>query len=197
MKAAWSLAFFAAAAGSSAAFGAEEGAHAPGIWEGGVGNSIITLVIFLGVIVLLGRYAWTPLLKVLREREAAIRTSLEDAKRERLAAEKLLADYKRQIDKAREEATAIVDEGRRDAEVVRKRIQDEARKEAGDMLERAKREITLARDSAIKELYDRTVDLATEVAAGIVRKSLSPEDHRHLVADTLERMKSADTARRN
>lgn len=171
--------------------------HSPGIWEGGIGNSIITLIIFLGVVVLLGKFAWTPLLKVLRERETAIRTSLEDAKRERIAAEKLLADYKRQIDKAREEATAIVDEGRRDAEVVRKRIQDEARQEAGEMLDRAKREINLARDAAIKELYDRTVDLATEVASGIVKKSLSAEDHRHLVTDTLERMKSADTARRN
>jgi F-type H+-transporting ATPase subunit b len=171
--------------------------HKPSVFEGGIGNAIITLIIFGVVLYVLGQKAWPQLLKVLNEREQQIRGALEDAKRERIAAERLLADYKRQIDKAREEATSIVDEGRRDAETVRKRIQEEARLEAGEMVDRAKREINLARDAAVKELYDRTVDLATQMASGIIKKTLSPEDHRALAADTLERMKASEAAKRN
>jgi F-type H+-transporting ATPase subunit b len=193
---------------SAAAFAADPPAHAaepagggpaaghdghgePNLFAGGLGNAIITLIIFGTVLVVLGQKAWPQLLRVLNEREHQIRGALEDARRERLAAEKLLADYKRQIDKAREEATAIVEEGRRDAEVVSRRIQDEARQEAGETLERAKREIALARDTAVKELYDQAAEVAVRVAAGVIRKELRAEDHRALVSESLARMKAS------
>lgn len=171
--------------------------HKPSVFSGGIGNAIITLIIFGVVVSVLGRYAWPQLLRVLEERERTIRSSLEDARRLKTDAEKMMADYQRKIDAARQEATAIVDEGRRDAAEVRRRMQEEARKESAEMIERARREIRLATDAAIKDLYDRTADLAVQVAAGIVRKSLNADDHRRLVDESLERMKSADAARKN
>jgi F-type H+-transporting ATPase subunit b len=174
-----------------AAAAAHDSHGRPNLFAGGLGNAIITLIIFGIVLAVLGQKAWPQLLRVLNEREHQIRGALEDARRERLAAEKLLADYKRQIDKAREEATAIVEEGRRDAEVVRRRIQDEARQEAGETLERAKREIALARDTAVKELYDQAAEVAVRVAAGVIRKELRAEDHRALVNESLARMKAS------
>jgi hypothetical protein len=97
------------------AAGAHAEEHKSSIFDGGIGNSIVTLAIFGIVLYVLGKYAWPPLIKVLNDREYAIRTSLENAAKERKEAEKLLAQYKEQIDKARVEATAIVDEGRRGA----------------------------------------------------------------------------------
>lgn len=176
----------AAPAGEHAAAEHEQ----PNIFGGNIGNMIWTTIIFAAVVYILGQKAWPPLIKALQEREHAIHTSLANAKTEREAAEKLLAEYKAQIEKARVEATAIVDEGRRDAEVVRRRIQDEARKESDEMLARAKREIQLATDAATKELYDRTAELAVQVAGGIIRKELNPTDHRGLVTESLERMKT-------
>lgn len=161
------------------------------IFAGGLGNMIWTTIIFLIVVIILGKSAWPQILKGLNDREQAIRTSLEDARRERLESERLLAEYKRRIDKAREEATAIVEEGRRDAEVVRKRIQDEARVEAEEMAARAKREIQLATDAAVKQLYDQTAALAVEIAGRVVRKELKADDHRQLVAESLEKMQRA------
>lgn len=161
------------------------------IFSGNIGNMIWTTIIFAIVLVILGKYAWPAIVKALADREHAIRTSLENARKERIEAEKLLAQYKEQIDKARVEATAIVEEGRRDAEEVRRRSVGEAKREADEMLARAKREIQLASDAAIKDLYDRTADLAVQVAAGIVRKELRADDHRALVTESLERMKAA------
>jgi len=97
----------------------------------------------------------------------------------------LLADYTKKIDQARGDATAIVEEGRRDAEEVRKRIHAEAKGEADAMVARAKKEIEMARDDAVKQLYDRTVQLATNVAGKIVRKELSPGDHKRLLDESL------------
>ncbi len=168
----------------------DEGGHTPGIWEGGVGNSIITLIIFGIVVWILGAKAWPPLLKTLDERSRQIRASLENARREREQTERLLAQYQQQIDQARKEATAIVDEGRRDADVVRRRLQDEAKREADEMIARARREIELATNTALKELYDQTAELAVRVAGGIIHKELRAEDHRGLVSESLERMKA-------
>ena len=106
---------------------AAEGGGDRDIFNADIGNFIFTLIVFIVVVGILGKFAWKPLLTVLNEREKTIRESLESARHERAEAEKLLAEYKAQLERAREEATTIVDEGRRDAEVVRQRLQEEGR----------------------------------------------------------------------
>jgi F-type H+-transporting ATPase subunit b len=173
------------------ALAAEAQEQEPSIFAGNLGNVIVTLIIFGLVIAVLGKLAWRPLLTVLNERERSIRESLETARRERQAAEEVMARYSAQLEKAREEAGAIVEEGRRDGEAVRRRIHEEARGQANEIIERARREIRLATDAALKELYDHTADLAVKLAGGIIRKELSVEDHRRLVAESLDRMRAA------
>jgi F-type H+-transporting ATPase subunit b len=179
------------------AIGSEESGEPPNIFNADIGNFVATLIIFGLVVFTLGKFAWKPLLNVLNEREETIRRSLETAKREREEAEKLLAGYTAQIDKARIEASAIVEEGRRDSEEVSRRIHEDARKEAEEIIQRARREIQLATETAVKELYDQTAEVAVSVAAGIIREEISPERHRQLVAESLEAMKSSGKANMN
>jgi len=164
-------------------------AHAqPSLFAGDIGNFIWTLVIFLILLIVLGKFAWKPILKALQDREKFITDSLATAKKERDDAARMLAEYQAKIDHAREEATAIVEEGKRDAEAVRKRIHGEARGEADAMIARAKREIEIARDDALKALYDQSVMLATTMAGKIVRKQLNAGDHRQLIDESLAEM---------
>lgn len=171
----------------------------PDIFAGGITNAIITLVIFIIVLTILSKKAWGPLLNLLNEREKSIRDALETAQRERNEAERLLHQYKQQLEAARVEATAIVEEGRRDGEVVRGRIQQEARDEADRMVARARNEIQLATDAAVKQLYDEAAGLAVNVAGGILQKQLhvSHDDQRALVQRALEQMRSSGQARLN
>jgi F-type H+-transporting ATPase subunit b len=162
-----------------------------------IGNFIFTLIIFGLFIALLGKYAWGPILKTLKEREDNIHDALVEAKREREAADVLLKEYETKIDKAREEATAIVEEGKRDAEDVRRRIHEEAQAEAKQMIERAKREIQLASDTAVKDLYDKTAEIAVTVAGAIVERELSISDHEQLVTDALRKIDDQHGARLN
>jgi F-type H+-transporting ATPase subunit b len=162
-----------------------------------IGNFAVTLIVFVAVIVILGKFAWNPLLRVLNERERTIRESLETAQQQREQAERLMAEYQAQLNKAREEATAIVEEGRRDAEEVRRRMQEEAKAETSEMIARARREIQLATDTAVKDLYDRTADLVVTVAGEVIRKELSADDHRAFVRDSLSKMQESGKARMN
>ena len=167
------------------------------IFAGDLGNVIWTTLVFGIVVVILGRKAWPPLIQALNERENFIRQSQEQAKKLKEDADKLLADYKAQLDRARLEASAIVDEGRRDAEVVRKQIQEQARKESDEMVARAKREIKLATDAAITELYDRASNVAIDLAGGLIRKSLNTDEHRRLAKEALEQIRSGPSTRLN
>jgi F-type H+-transporting ATPase subunit b len=114
---------------------------------------------------------------------------LETAKKEREESAELLKKYTEQVNRAREEATAITQEGRRDAEEVRRRISAEARAEADAMIKRAKREIEIAHQDAIKEIYNAVADLSTQIAARILTREIDTEEHRDLVATALEEVK--------
>jgi F-type H+-transporting ATPase subunit b len=184
------MVIIAVAVVAAPALAVEEDEHAqPSIFEGGIHNAIWTLVIFLTVVLVLGKFAWGPLLGALKQREDFIRDSLETAKKEREESATLLAKYTDQINRAREEATAITQEGRRDAEEVKKRIQAEARTEADAMIKRAKREIVIAHQDAITEIYNAVADLSTQIAERVLIREIDTEQHQDLVNAALDEVK--------
>jgi len=162
--------------------GAEGGST---LFTGDLGNILWTLVTFVIVLVLLGKFAWGPILGALQKREEFIRDSLDQAKKDRQAAEARLKEYSDKLQTAREEASAIVEEGRRDALVVKEKIDADTKAEAEALIDRAKREISIATETAVKELYGLTAKIATDAAARIIRKELSPSDHERLIAESI------------
>jgi len=163
-----------------------EGGASPNLFTGDLGNIFWSLLTFVAVLVVLGRFAWRPILAALQKREDFIRESLAQAKHEREAAERKLKEYTAQIEAARAEASAIVDEGRRDAEVLKRKLEDAAKSEAQATIERAKREIGIAKDTAVKELYGLSAKLATEMASRIIRKELNPREHERLISEAID-----------
>ncbi|MHC4089981.1 MAG: F0F1 ATP synthase subunit B [Planctomycetota bacterium] len=134
------------------------------------------------------KFAWKPILTALQKREEFIRNSLAEAKKDREETEAKLKQIEERLHTARDEAAAIVEEGRRDGEVVKRKAHQDARQEAEAMLERAKREIGLARDTAVKELYDLTARLATEAASRIIDKELDAKEHERLIAESIDQL---------
>lgn len=173
---------------------AEEAGHggeAPSLFAGDLGNSFWTLLIFVLVLVVLGKYAWGPILNTLQARESFIREALEKAKHDREAAEARLREYEERLAAARGEATAIVEEGRRDAEVVKRKVEEDAKHEADKMIERARREIQIATDTATKDLYRLSARLATDLAGRVIGRELTAQDHERLIAEAIDGLDGA------
>jgi F-type H+-transporting ATPase subunit b len=158
----------------------------PSLFAGDIGNSVWTILIFGLVLAVLAKYAWGPILSTLQARESFIHEALAKAKRDRDEAEARLKQYEERLAGARAEASAIVEEGRRDADVVRHRIEAVAKAEADKMVERARREIHLATVTATRELYELSARLATSMAEHVLRRELTPEDHERLISDAIE-----------
>jgi F-type H+-transporting ATPase subunit b len=181
-RALFALAFLVMAAPALAA----EAEGAPNLFAGDLGNAFWTVLIFVLVLVVLGKYAWGPVLSTLQTRESFIHEALAKAKADRDAAEARLKQYEERLAGARAEATAIVDEGRRDAEVVKRKIEAAAKVEADKMIDRARREIQIATVTATRELYDLSARLATDMAARVIGRELSAKDHERLIAEAID-----------
>ncbi|HTG34271.1 MAG TPA: F0F1 ATP synthase subunit B [Thermoanaerobaculia bacterium] len=167
-----------------------EPAGEPSLFAGDLGNSVWTILIFVLVLVILGKFAWGPILKNLQARESFIHDALARAKRDRDEAEARLREYEERLASARAEATAIVDEGRRDAEVVKRRIEESAKVEADKMIDRARREIHLATVTATRELYDLSAKLATDLAARVLGREITAKDHERLISEAIDGIES-------
>jgi F-type H+-transporting ATPase subunit b len=175
----------AALLAAPAAWAAPEGGGGGNIFAGDIGNAVWTVIIFLAVLFVLGKYAWGPLLSGLQSRETYIRESLETARRDRTEAEARLKEYQDKLATARTEATAIIEEGRRDAEAVKKKIEQHAKEEADRMIERARREIHSATVEATRELYSLSASLATDLASRVLGREVNSQDHDRLIAESI------------
>lgn len=154
-------------------------------FAGDFGNALWTLVVFGAVVLVLGKFAWGPLLENLQAREDFIHDALAKAKADRDAAEARLASYEAKLATARAEATAIVEEGRRDAEEVKRRVEASAQEEADKTVARAKREISIAQDTAVKAIYQQSAEIATALASRVIRKELDAAEHERLIAEAI------------
>jgi F-type H+-transporting ATPase subunit b len=169
----------------------EAGGGAISPFAGDVGTAIWTVVIFGIVLFVLGKYAWGPVQNVLQSRESFIRESLERARAEREEAEARLQEYLDKLGQAKAEAQAIIDEGKRDAEATQRRILAEARQESEKIAARSRREIEIATETALKELYTTSARLATDIAARVIGRELTPADHERLIAESIAELGDA------
>jgi F-type H+-transporting ATPase subunit b len=143
--------------------------------------AIWTLVVFVCLLGILGRFAWGPLMKALHEREAHLEHVLLDSEKARNEAEAIAAEHRRQLDAAADQVRAILDEARREAVASGDAILRKAQGEAEAARVRAEKEIESARDQALMEIWSKTADLAVSVAGRVLEKDLGEGDHRRLV----------------
>lgn len=157
--------------------------------------AIWTLIIFLVLMAVLWKFAWGPISKSLDAREEAVARFMEDAKRHHEDAKAHVAEYERKLASAADEVRALVEEARRDAEHTKQEILAEARAGADAERLRALRDIEAATDGAIKQLAERSADLAVDLAGKIVSAKLSPGDHATLIREAITKFPKTSPSR--
>jgi len=173
--------------------GAEGGG---GIFDINTGLSVWTLVVFAGLVFLLGRFAWAPILQAVEARETGIQSSLDEAARRQQEAAKLLEEHKAQLADARRQANELIASGRTAGDHVRKEIEEKARVEAQAIIERARTEIGRERDAALEMLRRESVDLALAAARRLIGENLDEAKDRQLVEKYLAEIDARETGAR-
>ncbi len=161
---------------------------AAGIMDLRPGLTIWTAITFLLLLVLLSKFAWGPIVKMLDEREKSIRDAIEQAKKERLEAERLLAEQKSALNQAQREAADLAQKSKQEVEALRVDLTAKARKEADEMVASARKQIQDEKAKALAELKGQVADLAIDAARRLIQSSLDEKSQRALVEEYIAKL---------
>ena len=154
--------------------------------------SLCSFVVFVVLLTLLGRFAWTPIIKGLDNREKFIARQIEEARQSAEQAAAELKAYRDQMASAAQEALEIVNRARKDAEAVAEKVHQEAQQTAVRERERAITDIRAAKNAALREVARKGAELAVTLAGRIVRRELRTDDHTALITEALEQFPSSN-----
>jgi len=125
----------------------------------GIGLMIWTLLAFLVVLFILGKFAWPAILKGLKEREQGIADSLAMAEKVRAEMAQLKSENEALLAKAREERAQMLKEARDTKE----KIINDAKEQAA---------IQQQKMAALTEVKNQVGNLVIEVAEKVLRREL-------------------------
>ncbi|MEO7711384.1 MAG: F0F1 ATP synthase subunit B [Gemmatimonadaceae bacterium] len=171
-------------AGTAAPALAQE-AHKADLLSPSYGLMVWTLLIFVILLFVLSKFAFKPITAAVEAREQALQKAMDDAKRDREEAAKLLAEHRANLDASRAEGQQLIADARAAAERVRAELVEQAHAEQQKMLERARAEISAERTKAIAELRREAVDLAILGAGKVIGQNLDRDANRKLVESFL------------
>lgn len=148
--------------------------------------AIVTAVIFLFLLLVLGKFAWRPIVEAMDKREHALAEQLAEAKRNQEASRQMLAEHEQRMTNAALEVKQMLDQARQDAETQKQKIIESAQAAAVAEKDRAIREISVAKNAALQDLANKSVETAVDLAGKIVRRQLTSDDHSQLIGDALQ-----------
>jgi F-type H+-transporting ATPase subunit b len=154
------------------------------------GLFIWTIITFLVLLALLAKFAWTPLLAALDTRQNAIRKSLDDAQQAKEELERLHVESAQIIQRARNDAEAIIAQSRSDGDRLREELKQKARAEADHIVKNAERQIQLETSRALEQIRHEAIDLSVMIASKIIKRNLSKEDNEKLIDDALKQVET-------
>ena len=140
-----------------------------------------TLVVFLMLLFVLGKFVFPMITAAVEAREKALEDAIEAAKKDREEAKKYLEEQRQQVEAARNDAAKIITEGRSMGEKLRAEMVEQTRAQQQDMLERARREIDSERNRAIADMRREAVDLAIAGASRVIERNLDQKSNREIV----------------
>ena len=150
--------------------------------------SFWTFVTFLLLIVVLGKFAWGPILQMIETREKTIADAIESAKRERAEAEKARADMMAALERAREESAQMVRKNQQEVAAAKAELMAAAKKESEELLAAARKTISEEKRQAIAELRGQAVDIAIEAATRLVQMNMDEGKQKQLVEEYLAQL---------
>jgi len=154
------------------------------------GLFIWTILTFLALLALLAKFAWRPLLAALDTRQTAIRKSLDDAQQAKEELERLHVESGQIIQRARNDAEAIIAQSRSDGDRLRDELKQKARAEADHIVKNAERQIQLETSRALEQIRHEAIDLSVMIASKIIQRNLSKADNEKLIDEALKQVET-------
>lgn len=150
---------------------------------------ISQIVNFVLLMLLLKKYAYGPVLRMLEERSQKIAKSLEDAERIEEELKNAEETKAQEIRKAKEEAAAIVKQAYETAAQSEQKAIDDTKRKTQEIVTKAKEEIQSEKEKSVKQAEQEIADLAIRIAEKIIKKNLDSDAEKKLAEETLAKIR--------
>jgi F-type H+-transporting ATPase subunit b len=143
------------------------------------------VVSFSIILFLLKKFAWKPILGMIKEREESIENALAAAEKAKEEMKALQSDNERILAEARAERDTMLKDAREIKEKMLAEAKATAGKEGERLLTAARENIQNEKNAAITELKNQVATLSIEIAEKILRSELSSDEKQKALVSTL------------
>ena len=130
-------------------------------------------IAFLVLLIVLGKFAWKPILKAINDRESGIEEALLKADKMKAEIATMQSENEALLAKAREERATLIKEAKEASDKMVAEAKEKAKLEYDKILTDAQLAITQQKNAALTEVKNQVGTLVIEVAEKVLRTELS------------------------
>ncbi|TFV96080.1 F0F1 ATP synthase subunit B [Algoriphagus kandeliae] len=138
---------------------------------------------FLGLLFILIKFAWKPMLAALEERESSIENALKSAEIARNEMANLKAENEKLLAEARLERDNILKKAQEASNKMIEEAKTEAQKQGAQLIENAKAVIETEKKAALADVKNQVAALTLEVTEKLLKKNLSDDASQKALVD--------------
>ncbi|SMO60726.1 ATP synthase F0 subcomplex B subunit [Saccharicrinis carchari] len=142
-----------------------------------------TTVSFVILMVILKKYAWTPILDALNMRSETIEESLKAAERAKAEVENLVKVRQEMMDDARNERDELLKETRELKDKILSEAKLGASNESEKIISLARKQIEAEKNAAIKEMKKQVAELSIDIAGMLIQTELKDDQKQRAIID--------------
>ena len=131
------------------------------------------VICFTAVLLILKKYGWPVIVGMINKRSDEIEESILKANEANARLAGTNAETERLLAEAKNERLELLKEASKQKDQIIADAKAEAAKKAQDLLDKAKEDIQLERDNAIKEIRTQVAELSVSIAEKVVREKLT------------------------
>ena len=150
------------------------------------GDILFQLVTFIILLALLKKFAWGPLMGIMKQREEHIASEINAAEQSSVEAKQLIEEQRTLLKEARTEAQGLIENAKKQGDVQRDEIIALARAEADRLKESAKLEIEQQKEQAVAAIREQVASLSVLIASKVIEKELSAADQEKLINEYIQ-----------
>ncbi|MCQ2528518.1 MAG: F0F1 ATP synthase subunit B [Saccharofermentans sp.] len=146
----------------------ESSLFSPDQFAGYAVTALFTIINVIIAYIIIKLFVFKPIMKAIKNREALIKSQVEDAQKSNEEAKEYAATSKQSIDDARVQASGIIEEAKDSASKQSEVIISKANEDAANIIARAEEEAKRMKKAALDEMKDEISDLAVAIASRVL-----------------------------
>jgi len=151
----------------------------------GIGLLFWMTISFLLLVLILGKYAWKPILKSINKRNQSIEDALAAAEKAREEMAKLMTDNEKILLEAKAQREEILKEARTFSENIISDAKNAAKSDIEKMKEQARIDINNEKTAALSQIKNQVAEISIQIAEKLLRKNLEDKEKQEQLIDDI------------